>query len=85
MPQFKSINSSPLSLPYGPTLTSVRGYWKKHSFDYMDFVGKVVSLLLNTLSIFVIAFLPKSKRLLISWLQSLSILTLASYGHHVSE
>ena len=36
------------------------------------FVSKVVSLLLNTLSRFVIAFLPKGKCLLISWLQSLS-------------
>ena len=35
-----------------------------------SFVGKVISLLLNTLSRFVIAFLPKSKHLLISWLQS---------------
>ena len=35
-PQFKSINSSALSLPYGPTLTSVYDYWKNHSFDYMD-------------------------------------------------
>ena len=34
------------------------------------FVGKVMSLLLNTLSRFAIAFLPKSKHLLISWLQS---------------
>ncbi len=34
------------------------------------FVGKVMSLLLNMLSRFVIAFLPRSKRLLISWLQS---------------
>ena len=34
------------------------------------FVGKVMSLLFNTLSRFVIAFLPKSKCLLISWLQS---------------
>ena len=34
------------------------------------FVGKVMSLLLNMLSRFVVAFLPKSKRLLISWLQS---------------
>ena len=32
------------------------------------FVGKMMSLLLNTLSRFVIAFLPKSKHLLISWL-----------------
>ena len=35
------------------------------------FVGKVMSLLLNMLSRFVIAFLPRSKHLLISWLQSL--------------
>ena len=34
------------------------------------FVDKVMSLLFNMLSRFVIAFLPKSKRLLISWLQS---------------
>ena len=40
------------------------------------FVGKVMSLLFNTLSRFVIAFLPKSKRLLISWLQSLSAVIL---------
>ena len=34
------------------------------------FVGKVMSLFLNMLSMFVIAFLPRNKRLLISWLQS---------------
>ena len=34
------------------------------------FVGKVMSLLFNTLSRLVITFLPRSKRLLISWLQS---------------
>ena len=34
------------------------------------FIGKVMSLLFNRLSRFVIAFLPRSKRLLISWLQS---------------
>ena len=34
-------------------------------------VGKVMSLLFNMLSRFVIAFLPRSKCLLISWLQSL--------------
>ena len=33
------------------------------------FVGKVMSLLFNMLSRFVIAFLPRSKHLLISWLQ----------------
>ena len=36
------------------------------------FVGKVMSLLFNMLCRFVIAFLPRSKRLLISWLQSQS-------------
>ena len=34
------------------------------------FVGKVIFLLFNTLPRFVIAFLPRSKRLLVSWLQS---------------
>ena len=40
------------------------------------FVGKVMSLLLNMLSRFVIAFLPRSKHLLISWLQSPSAVIL---------
>ena len=40
------------------------------------FVGKVMSLLLNMLSRLVITFLPRSKRLLISWLQSLSAVML---------
>ena len=40
------------------------------------FVGKVMSLLLNMLSRLVIAFLPRSKRLLISWLQSPSAVIL---------
>ena len=59
----------------------------QHSHPYMTagktialtiwtFVSKVISLLFNTLSRFVIAFLPKSKRLLISWLQSPSAVIL---------
>ena len=40
------------------------------------FVGKVMSLLFNMLSMLVIAFLPRSKRLLISWLQSPSAVIL---------
>ena len=35
-PQFKNINSLALSLLYGPTLTYIHDYGKKHSFDYMD-------------------------------------------------
>ena len=63
-PQFKSVNASVLSLLYGPTLTSVHDYWKSHNFDSMD-----LCWFLNTLYTFVIAFLPRSKHLLISWLQ----------------
>ena len=40
------------------------------------FVGKVMSLLFNKLSRFVITFLPKSQRLLTSWLQSPSAVIL---------
>ena len=40
------------------------------------FVGKVMSLLLNMLSGLVTAFLPRSKHLLISWLQSPSAVVL---------
>ena len=40
------------------------------------FVRKVMSLLFNTLSGFVTAFLPRSKHLLISWLQSPSVVIL---------
>ena len=69
-PQFKSINSLALSFLYSPTLTSIHDYWKNHSFDYMDFDGKGMSLLFNMLSRLVTAFLPRSKHLLISWLQS---------------
>ena len=41
-----------------------------------NFVGRVMSLLFNMLSMLVITFLPKSKRLLISWLQSPSAVIL---------
>ena len=41
-----------------------------------NFVGKIMSLLLNVLSRLVITFLPRSKCLLISWLQSPSAVIL---------
>ena len=71
-PPFESINSSVLNLLYGSTFTPYGffPYWKNHSFGYMDLVGKVLSLLFNILSRFIIAFLPKSKCLLISWRES---------------
>ena len=51
---------------------------KTIALTMQTFVGKVMSLLFKTLSRFVIAFLPRSKYLLISWLQSLSTVTLKS-------
>ena len=54
-----------LSLLYGPTLTTTG---KAITLTRWTFVGKVISLLLNMLSRFVIAFLPRNKHLLISWL-----------------
>ena len=76
-PQFKSINSLVFSFLYSPTLTSTHEYWKNHSFDYiLTFVDKVMSLLFNMLSIFLIAFLLRSKHLLIVWLRSSSAVIL---------
>ena len=49
---------------------------KTIAFTRWTFVGKIMSLSFNMLSRFVIAFLPKSKSLLISWLQSPSAVIL---------
>ena len=49
---------------------------KTIALSIQTFVSKVMSLLFNTLSRFVIAFLPRSKHLLILWLQSLSMVIL---------
>ena len=67
--QFSAFFIVQLSHPYmtaGKTIALTR--W--------TFVGKVMSLLSNMLSRLVIAFLPRSKRLLISWLQSPSAVIL---------
>ena len=58
-----------LSYPYMTTGKTV-------ALTRRTFVGKVMSLLFNMLSRFVIAFLPRSKCLLISWLQSPSAVIL---------
>ena len=58
------------SLLDGPNFTSIYDYWKNHSFDYIDLFSQVMSLLFNTLSKFVTAFLLRGKHLLVSWLQS---------------
>ena len=58
------------SLLYGPTTG------KTTALTRGIFVGKVTSLLFNTLSSSAITFLPRSKHLLISWLQSPSAVIL---------
>ena len=58
-----------LSHPYMTTGKTI-------AFTKQTFVGKVMSLLLNILSRLVITFRPRSKRLLISWLQSPSVVIL---------
>ena len=68
--QFESINSLALSLLYGPALTSKHDYWKSIALTIWIMVGKVMSLHFNTVSRFVLAFLQRSKCLLISRLQS---------------
>ena len=74
--QFKSVNSSALGFLYGPALTSIHDYGKTRALTRRTSVGKVISLLFNILSRSVIAFLPRSKCLLISWLWSLSAVIL---------
>ena len=69
-------NSLALRLLYGSTLTSIQDYWKNDSFDYTYLCQQSDVSPFNTLSRFVIAFLPRSKCLLISWLQSLSTVIL---------
>ena len=61
---------------HSPTLTSIHDHWKTIALTRRTFVDKVRALLLNTLSRMVIIFLPRSKRLLISWLQSPSVVIL---------
>ena len=75
-PQFKSINSSALSFLHSPPLISIHDTGKTIALTRRTFVSKVMSLLSNMLSRLIITFLPRSKRLLISWLQSPSAVVL---------
>ena len=51
---FKSINSSELSLLYGLTFTFIHDYWKNHSFDYMNLYQQ------SDVSVFLISWLGLS-------------------------
>ena len=63
---FFTVQHSPPYMTTGKTIALTR--W--------TFVGKVMSLLFNMLSRLVITFLPRSKHLLVSWLQSTSAVIL---------
>ena len=65
-PQFKSINSLVLNFLHNPTLTSICDYWKTIALIRQTFADKVMSLLFTLLFRLVIAFLLRSKCLLIS-------------------
>ena len=73
--QFKRINSSALSFLHSPTFTSIHDHWKNHSLDWMDLCWKS-NVSAFKYAKFVVAFLPRNKPLLISWLQSQSIVIL---------
>ena len=64
------------SLICGPILTLACDYRKKHTLIMWTFVGKLMSLLFNILSSFLMAFLPRSRHLLVSCLQSQSTVIL---------
>ena len=69
VPQCSAVFTVQLSHPYMTTGKTI-------ALTRPTFVGKVMSLLFNMLSRLVITFLPKSKHLLISWLQSPSAVIL---------
>ena len=81
-PQFKSINDLALSLLYGP---SKHDYWKTIALTVRTFVGKVMFLVFNMLSRFITAFLLRSKCLLISWLQSPSVVEFGEQENKASH
>ena len=64
-PQFESISSSAFSVFYGAGLRSVHDYWKTVALTIRALVGKVMFLLVIC-CLDLSAFLPRSKRLLIS-------------------
>ena len=70
--QFFGAQLSSQSNSHNPYMTT----GKTIALTRWTFVGKVMSLLLNMLSRLVITFLPRSKRLSISWLQSPSVVIL---------
>ena len=78
IPRCSAFFTVQLSHPYMTTGKTI-------ALTRQTFVGKVMSLLLNMLSRLVITFLPRSKHLLISWLQSSSAVILEPPQNKVSH
>ena len=74
--QLSSQSNFHIHILHSPTSTTIHDHWKTIALPIRNFIGKVMPLLLNVLSRLVITFLPRSKRLLISWLQSPSAVIL---------
>ena len=71
MLQFEGINSLVLCLLYSPALITICDHWEDHSPCHTDLCQQSnVSAFQHTVYRFVIAFLPRSNHLLISWPQS---------------
>ena len=77
-PQLEGINCLVLCLLHGPALSTVHDHREDQALTIWTSVGREMSLLFNTLSRFVVAFLPRSNCLLISCLQSPSAVILES-------
>ena len=72
------------SLLYGPIPHLYMTTGKTIALTILTFVSKAMSVLFNMLSRFVIAFLPRSKHILVSWLQSPSAVILDPGKQNVS-
>ena len=74
--QFKNVRLSPLSFLYSQLSHPYMTTGKTIALTRQTFISKVMSLIFNMPSRLVMAFLPRSKRLIISWLQSPSAVIL---------
>ena len=79
-PQFKNINYSVLSFPYGPTFTTIHDYWKIIALTRWTFVSGEMAGLLNMLFRLAIAFLPGSKPL--NFIAAVTVCSAMQQIHH---
>ena len=84
-PQLESINRLVLSILYGPLSYLHMTTGKTIALTIWTFIGKTMSLLFNMPSMFVLASIPRSKHLLISWLQSQWKWRKSKWSHSVTS